>query len=236
QRLIRLYLHNGAIGQALRQYHQFETELRHELGLTPSPETQGLVSAALTSRYGTPILPCSPSPAGDHEGPPYTTQPPSPLQTKKPIATRRAFEVLPFVGRDGAFQKLLTISQAAGGGRGSAVLIQGEDGIGRSRLLNELAASLLASELSWMILQGSCSPFDGLLSYGPFLEAFQIADLGDLIDLPSQARETDAGEQSRVLWSILQALRMLTRTVPLLLSIDDLQSANSPTLHLFCFL
>src|SRR5205823_3666299 len=108
--------------------------------------------------------------------------------------------------------------------------------IGRSRLLNELAAILQPGQPSWMILQGSCSPFDDLLSYGPFLEAFQNADLGDLIDLPIQVRETDAGEQSRFLWSILQALRILTRTAPLLLSIDDLQSANSPTLHLFCFL
>jgi DNA-binding SARP family transcriptional activator len=44
QRLISLYLRTGAIGQALRQYHQFETELRQELGLTPSPSTQALVS------------------------------------------------------------------------------------------------------------------------------------------------------------------------------------------------
>src|SRR5262249_39632009 len=44
QRLIELYIRTGAIGQALRQYHQFETGLRQELGLTPSPATQALVS------------------------------------------------------------------------------------------------------------------------------------------------------------------------------------------------
>jgi DNA-binding SARP family transcriptional activator len=44
QRLISLYIHSGDIGQALRQYHQFETELRQELGLTPSPATQALIS------------------------------------------------------------------------------------------------------------------------------------------------------------------------------------------------
>jgi DNA-binding SARP family transcriptional activator len=44
QRLIALYIRNGAVGQALRQYHQFETGLRQELGLTPSPATQALVS------------------------------------------------------------------------------------------------------------------------------------------------------------------------------------------------
>ena len=50
QRLIGLYMHTGAIGQALRQYQQFEIELRQELGLTPSRETQDLVSTALEAR------------------------------------------------------------------------------------------------------------------------------------------------------------------------------------------
>jgi DNA-binding SARP family transcriptional activator len=44
QQVIELFVRTGAIGQALRQYHQFETELRQELGLTPSPATQALVS------------------------------------------------------------------------------------------------------------------------------------------------------------------------------------------------
>src|SRR5437588_5817015 len=38
QRLIGLYMHTGAIGQALRQYQQFEIELQQELGPTPSRE------------------------------------------------------------------------------------------------------------------------------------------------------------------------------------------------------
>jgi len=50
QRLIGLYMHTGAIGQALRQYQQFEIELQQELGLTPSRETQDLVSTALEAR------------------------------------------------------------------------------------------------------------------------------------------------------------------------------------------
>jgi len=219
QRLIRLYLHTASIGQALRQYHQFEDELRHELGLTPSPETQALLSAALATRHSTFI------PSQKHA--------PGPNQLR-----RIPPQALPFVGRDELFKQLLTISQAISTGRGCAVLIQGEDGVGRSRLLNELAVNLQTSQPSWMVLQGSCSPFDDLLSYGPFLEAFQNADPGDLSDLLSQAREADASGQKRFLWSTLQTLQLLTRGThaPLLLTIDDLQWANSPTLHLFGFL
>lgn len=216
QHVMRLYLRGGAVGQALRQYQRFETELRHELGLAPSRETQALFTAALTLRHG------------------------SPAQARKPTSDsgslRRTPLALPFVGREEVSQKLLAISQSVGSGQGCAVLIQGEDGIGRSRLLNELAVTLMASQPPWMILQGSCSPFDDLLSYGPFLEAFQNAGPGDLSDLLLQTRETDTSEQGRFLWNLLQALQMLTRNAPLLLTIDDLQWANSPTLHLFGFL
>ncbi len=52
QRLIRLYMYTGAVGQALRQYQQFETELRQELGLTPSSETQALERNTGSRFYG----------------------------------------------------------------------------------------------------------------------------------------------------------------------------------------
>lgn len=216
QRLIRLYLRTGALGQALRQYQQFESELRHELGLGPAPETQALLSAALATRQSSSIQPRR--------------------ESQSSMSPRRTAQALPFVGRDEVFKQLLAISREARAGRGCAVLIQGEDGVGRSRLLHELAAHLLAGQPPWMILQGSCSPFDDLLSYGPFLEAFQNAAPGDLTELFSQARGVDAGEQQRFLWSILQALQMVSRGAPLLMTIDDLQWANSPPLHLFDFL
>jgi DNA-binding SARP family transcriptional activator len=59
QRLIALYIRNGAIGQALRQYHQFETGLRQELGLTPSPATQALVSFIGRDNVLNKLLPVS---------------------------------------------------------------------------------------------------------------------------------------------------------------------------------
>ena len=203
QRLIGLYIRTGAIGRALRQYHQFEAELRQALGLTPSNETQALFSTALGARRKT-----------------------TPRATKK--------TTLPFVGRGNVLKKLLAISQEASMGQGVTVLVEGEDGIGKSRLLDELINTLSASPR--IILQGSCSPFDDLLSYGPFIEAFQQADVGDLTDLLSQSHNIDPGEQRQFSWRILQALRILTRTTPLLLTIDDLQWANSATLHLFGFL
>ncbi len=46
QKLIGLYVRSGAFGQALQQYQLFEADLKRELGLTPSHETQALVFTA----------------------------------------------------------------------------------------------------------------------------------------------------------------------------------------------
>ncbi|MFL5656366.1 MAG: AAA family ATPase [Ktedonobacteraceae bacterium] len=210
RRLIELYVHAGAIGQALRQYHQFETELGQELALKPSPETRALLTTILESRDSA-----------------------TPSTTRLSVRTPQA---LPFVGRDDVLKKLLTISQDTMAGHGVTILLQGEDGIGKSRLLDELVSTLSTSPPSWIILQGSCSPFDDLRSYGPFLEAFQSADPGDLTDLLAEPHSMDPDEQGHSLWRVLQALRMLALSSPLLLTIDDLQWANSSTLHLFAFL
>ncbi len=211
QRLITLYLHTGAIGQALRQYYTFEAELQHELGIVPALETQALIANLLTPKKIT-----------------STHAPARRIQHHA--------EEMPLVGRDVLLDKLLTISQEVSSGRGSTILIQGEDGSGRSRIISELATLLDTNHAHWLILQGSCSPFDDLLSYGPFLEAFQQAVPGDLSHLLAEEHATDAGKQKRFLWGVLQALQMLTRETSVLLTIDDLQWANSPTHHLFGFL
>jgi DNA-binding SARP family transcriptional activator/predicted ATPase len=213
-RLIGLYVRTGTIGRALHQYHRFETTLRQELGSTPSPETQALLSSILEVRHHT------------------TTQ-----NWTRRDHSEKSFQLLPFVGRDDLCRKLLAISEDVRAGHGVTILLQGESGIGKSRLLEEFSANLSSQSPSWILLQGSCSPFDDLLSYGPFLEAFQAAGLGDLIDLLSGTAEADVGKQGGpLLWRVWQALSILARHGPLVLAIDDLQWANSATLQLFGFL
>ncbi len=92
QRLIRLYMYTGAVGQALRQYQQFEMELRQELGLTPSSETRALVSTALESRRN--AAPQSRARAHEH----------------MPTSTSQA---QPFVRRDDLLQRLSNLSSHA---------------------------------------------------------------------------------------------------------------------------
>jgi len=78
------------------------------------------------------------------------------------------------VGRAAEVAKLRAALDAAGAGHGRVVFLGGEAGIGKSRLLDELAAYATAKGLRAM--GGSCFP-ESLTPYSAFLEAFQEAGL-----------------------------------------------------------
>ncbi len=208
-RLIRLFGRRGAVGLALRQYHELEVGLRHELGLAPSEETRRLFQETVHQRRG---------PAAE-----------APARAARPHA-------LPFVGRDDLLARLLALCRDAAAGHGAAALLEGEGGIGKTRLLDELVDRLSTAPRHWIVLQGACSPFDDLLAYGPFFEAFQGAALGDLTDLLLEPGEAAPEARGRFFYRVLHALRALARRAPRLLAIEDLQWASGATLNLFGFI
>jgi len=211
QQLLGLYIKTGAISQALRQYHQFETELRETLSLAPAPETRALFQEALRL----------------HQAPAPARRP------SAPGVGNRTQPTLPFVGRDSLLDRLLAISRPVKAGQGSTVLVQGDGGIGKTRLLNEFLARLSDEAPPWLLLQGACSPFDDLISYGPFLEAFQDSAFGDFTDLLLAPNPDAPAARDQFAYRILQTLRRLSQNAPVVLAIDDLQWANSSTLNLF---
>ncbi len=216
--LIELYARTGSTGRALRLYQQFKESLRRELGLVPSAETEEVLRDVLRPS----AVPHSHTSTGEPTSPElfgYTFEP-----------------VVPLVGREGALAELFSLSQVAETGNGVTVLLHGEAGMGKTRLLNEVAARHTGSGSQWIVLRGSCSPFDDLLSYGPFYEAFRTAAPGDLTDLLVVEHGNAPDSAGNVMWRVLETLRLLTRSGPLLLAIDDLQWANSATLRLFGFL
>lgn len=211
QQLIDLYLKTGAIPQALRQYHQFEVELKERLDLAPTSETQALFQEAL-----------------------YRQQAHRPIKTPaRPGLNRPTQPALPFVGRDNLLDRLMALSQDIRAGRGGTILLQGDGGIGKTRLLNEFLARLCHETPPWLVLQGACSPFDDLISYGPFLEAFQDTALSDVTGLLLAPKNDAPAGRDQFIYGILQTLRRLSQNAPLVLAIDDLQWANSSTLNLF---
>ena len=74
-----------------------------------------------------------------------------------------------FVGRDHDMAQLKDIFAGLKAGRGQTVVVSGEAGIGKSRLISELKRDIASrEEVNW--LEGRCLAYTSSVSYGPFLE------------------------------------------------------------------
>jgi DNA-binding CsgD family transcriptional regulator len=72
------------------------------------------------------------------------------------------------IGRTDDLATLHRLVDRAGEGRGGVVLVSGEAGIGKSRLVAEVKAEALAHDF-WLV-QGSCFPTDHAIPYAPLLD------------------------------------------------------------------
>lgn len=79
----------------------------------------------------------------------------------------------PLVGRDSDLQQLLQRWKLAKDGQGQAVLISGEAGIGKSRLLAALRAEIAPQEDTWRLVR--CSPFYANNALHPIIDLIERA-------------------------------------------------------------
>ena len=133
-----------------------------------------------------------------------------------------------FVGRAGELGTLEQALAAARAGRGAAILVAGEAGIGKTRLAAELARR--ARDGGFEILLGRSIDLVGTeLPYQPFAEA--LRPLGG-------PRPTDgpAVSQLRFFEETLALLTGHAAAAPVLLVLEDLHWADTSTLDLVVFL
>jgi len=139
-------------------------------------------------------------------------------------------------------------------GEAAGVLVSGEAGVGKTRLLIECAN--LVGAAGGQVLSGACVRIStGGLPYGPLLDAFRrllrdraadgLADLAgprfeDLDRLLRTAATTSPAPfdapQTQIFEDLLAILGTLSREAPLLFTIDDLHWAEQSTLDLLSFL
>jgi AAA ATPase domain len=84
-----------------------------------------------------------------------------------------------FVGRIEEFQALEAARRRAADGEPAVVLVGGEAGVGKTRLIGELAAGCAAD--GTRVLSGGCVPVgEGALPYAPMVEALRdlLTDVG----------------------------------------------------------
>ena len=235
--LMRLYHLLGRDGEAIAQYHRCCKILQEELGTSPAPETEALYQ---TLSSGTPAS---------------TTTPTVHLPTSAHYPTYDLDE-LPLVGRDAERSALLGLLEAATSGQGGIALLEGEPGIGKSRLARELVAgarwrnvdailtragenttssySLLVTTLTPALtslrvrqLIHAMNPVH-LQAIAPFFPqiAQAAADLPPLPDLPPPQA------RERLQQAFVALILGLTRIAPYLWVLEDLQWADAETLSI----
>jgi DNA-binding NarL/FixJ family response regulator len=160
-----------------------------------------------------------------------------------------------FVGRAGELEMLEDALAAAAASHGSTVLIRGEAGIGKTRLVTELAERARAS--GTRVLTGRCIDLVGPgVSWLPVVEALRPlrgspvfaeapADLRQLSRLvpdlaasqaPPSAEPVSGDSQLRLFEELRSLFERLTNAAPLLLILEDLHWADASTLDLVVFL
>ncbi len=215
QRLMALYVRSGSPGLARRHYQFVERTLQHELGVAPAEETRTIVHNTLSRQRTLKRANAARSPV-----------------------IRARPHLLSFTGRDAPLARLQQMTDLVMAGNGYTVLIEGEAGIGKSRLIDEFARQLQSDSSgtpAWQVLKGRCSPFDTILAYGAFREAFNrvLPDDLDEPDAPEQAAGTISERFARL---ILNTLTTLSQITPVVLVIDDLHLADQLSMSLFGYL
>jgi DNA-binding NarL/FixJ family response regulator/tetratricopeptide (TPR) repeat protein len=154
------------------------------------------------------------------------------------------------VGRDAELARLANLLDDAASNHSVAALIGGDAGVGKSRLVAEVAG--LAADRGFPVLTGQCAEIGDSVPYLPFADALRTAspDLEAAVKArPVLARllpDGDGGPDREIDWSgltkqqmfgaMLGLLAELSDEAPVLLILEDLHWADATTRDLVTFL
>jgi DNA-binding SARP family transcriptional activator len=221
--LVRLTWLAGDRAGALEAYDRFRERLRSERGVAPSPETRRLVDDLRAGVTGPTRLPQVPLPA---------------------LLARAA--ATPLVGRDSEVRDAQAAFERVRQGGTGLLLVAGEPGIGKSRLVAELATR--ASRAGASVLAGRVAE-DALVPYQAWVEALA----GYLAAIPRDAAAAltardeaalarilpgvpaapaPAEDRFRLLEAVAGLLSSVSRDRPTVVVLDDLHWAEQASLVL----
>jgi DNA-binding SARP family transcriptional activator/predicted ATPase len=237
-RLMQLYYATGNRVAALRTYESYQNVLMTELSVTPSSQ---MAAQAKFIRNATAPR----------------SRPTREQIELRPSSVRSLLEV-PFVGRVAEFNRLMSLYQKVSSGQPQVVVIEGETGIGKSRLAADFLAWARAQGAE--VLEGRAFKSYQRLAYQPILEPLRILlaqeyDLRQLLsdpwlvelsrllpelrerypDLPPPTID-ETFDSSRFFEALANLGEAYAARVPLLIFIDDLQWSDKATLDLFQYL
>jgi DNA-binding SARP family transcriptional activator len=235
--LLQVLRRRGNVAEALFAYDEFRGLLRDELGSAPGPQLLALHAELLRAE-----------PPGVAPAQTLARDPADELPDRLAQALRS-----PWVGREAALERLREEAERAASGRAGLLLVTGDGGIGKTRLVAELATRLRHFD----VLYGRCDE-EELFPYGPWIDMLRpevaamsddaLADLlgdgaaelarllpevGTRLDLAAAPVAGDPeSERRRFFDTVSAAFRRLAGRRPLLLVIDDLHWADRSSLLL----
>ncbi len=233
RRLMRVHLAQGDPTAAWQVYATCRERLAEALQIKPSAETVALATRIRAS-------------AAAHS---------SAATVPRRAHTER---VPPLVGRQASFSQLVRSLQQVCGGQPQAVVVEGEAGIGKTRLAREWEA--WAAAQGALVLAGQSFEMGGRLPYQPLIEALRprleaenapedlledlwLAELARILpelrvrypDLPPPT-EDELTARLRLFEAVARLFDALARRAPLVLLLDDLQWVDEVSLDLVRYL
>ncbi|MCD2195373.1 AAA family ATPase [Actinomycetospora endophytica] len=128
---------------AVSTFHRCASVLERELGVEPDPSTRAALDQLLA-----------------RVGPAVTPEPETPPATRRP-----GLAAAPLVGRHGEFEMLRRVWTDAAAGRPRLALVRGDPGVGKSRLVTEVAE--LARTQGAVVATAQCFGTSGRLALSP---------------------------------------------------------------------
>lgn len=202
----------GRTHEALSRYRTYRKRLDDELGLEPSAETRALEAAVIRQEDVRSLLP-------------------RPIESAHADAGGHAVR---FLGRRAELDTLVQTVQRGVDDSLTLIQIEGETGLGKTRLLDELQGQLQGVRIG----RATCSLLERHLPYVPLATALREALAGIELDieglpalrqiLPELALATPKPDVDEI--DVLEALvSLLAEHAPVVLLLDDLHCADART-------
>ncbi len=233
RQLMAIRCESGDRAGALAEYERFAQLLRKELNVQPMAETLALRETIARDEAG---------------------QPEAAFESAAASASVSS-AILPFVGRRTEMERLLETWSRAARGRGACVFVGGEPGVGKSRMVLELAHAV--EERGGRVLVGAtgspeATPYesivDALRSALPLVVSLKaslwLACIAELLpemrtrlaSLPEVPRIDAESERIRLFESLFRCVSGLAQTRPLLLVLEDMHWAQAASIAFLRFL
>jgi DNA-binding SARP family transcriptional activator len=240
RRLMFLYASIGARDQAVRQFQLCEGALKREFGLAPEKSTVELYEEIQADQIPRRL----PTSQRDERA----------VKSREPQPTA-AEQCVPLVGRDDVLGHLSGALSRATQGAGRLVLVQGEAGVGKTRLVAALTSE--AERSGAVVLRGGSGAHANHLAYGPFAVALESyvasrpdSERNELAQrfppltqfVPSlgigeiQPPADRSGAELCLVPAIVRLLTDLARAQPLVLVLGDLDDLHPSSLDLLEYL